>query len=206
MEDSQVQDVCICQLYLYSTWFNLFGTMHKRTGGENVPKTKMHTSVKQPVTGKWNVYVSVTLVLVCVAKWGLGFVAQASWSSEVTLLCLTLVLSLPCFQPSRAEHPNSTLYGYCQANNSQQRCKPKASIACQTKLHASMLVSALHQPLLVFFSPENKLIALSACYLLRGNCGLALLNQQICGTLESNLHAQHPKVNVPAKPPTLRLL
>lgn len=67
-------------------------------------------------------------------------------------------------QPSRAEDTNSPRYGYCQLNNSQQCSEAEASAACQTKLHVSSIVSALHQTLLrlILFTPENKLSLFSS--------------------------------------------
>lgn len=47
------------------------------------------------------------------------------------------------------------------------------------------------------FTPGNKFSLLSAVVVFwKGSCSPALLNQQICRTLDSQLHAQHPKENV----------
>lgn len=133
-----------------------------------------------------------------IRAWGLSH--RCSAASDVFSPRSVSALLSP--QPSRAEDTNSTRHGYCQPNKSQQCREPEVSAACQTKRHVSALVSALHQPLLrlIFFTPENTFSLLPPVVVfLKGSFRPSLLSQQICRTLDSKLHAQHPKVNVPVE-------
>lgn len=128
----------------------------------------------------------------------------------VTPLCSAL--SLPSFllRPHVPEIQTLPRYGYCHPNNGQHCSEPEASAACQTDLHVSSLrICTASRPDRAHFCSPLRVSSLCfspGCCLLKRELRLsALLNQQICRTLESKLHDQHPKVNVPKKPPLQRL-
>lgn len=108
---------------------------------------------------KW----TVALVLLYIAwhyNWlGLLFVPEVVclWG-DTALFNPSPVSALLSTQPSRAEDTTSAHYGYRQPNKSQQFREPEVSAGCQTKLHVSSLISAMHQTVLrlILFTPESK--------------------------------------------------